>query len=165
MKTIRQQLTRKLLLTLGLLFVLGGLGIYYCVRVALLAQFDAALRAKAQAIASVIEQKGDRLNIEFSDEYMRGFGKGGRDYYEFWRDGEQSVERSESLGDAHLERRHGTLNTPLFWNLTLAHGRDGRAIGLKFQPHFEEDKKNRSAPIEVILEVASKRRNLAETLL
>ena len=85
MKTICQQLTRKLLLTLSLLIGAGSLGVFLCARTALLSQFDAALRAKAQAISMLTEQKGSRLKIENSDEDMRAFEAGGRDFFELWQ--------------------------------------------------------------------------------
>ena len=165
MKTIRQQLTRKLLLTLGLLIGAGGLGVYGWARAELLTQFDAVLRAKAQAISSLTEQKGARLEIEFSDEYMRGFEAGGHDFFELWQAAEQSLERSRSLRDAHLPLLHGTPDAPLVWNLTLPNGQAGRAVGLKFQPQLSRaDRRRNAAPTDAILVVASERRDLDHTL-
>jgi len=164
MKTIRQQLTRKLLLTVGLLIGAGGLGVYLCARAALLAQFDTALRAKAQAITTLTERKGRRLEIEFSDEHMRGFEAGGRDFFELWQADEKPVERSRSLRDAHLPLRHGTLEAPLAWNLTLSNGQPGRAVGLKFRPQNSDDQPQDAAPADAILVVASLRHDLDRTL-
>jgi hypothetical protein len=77
MKTIRHQLTRKLLLTVGLLLGAGVFIVYVCARTALQGEFDAALRTKAEALATLTGQKGGRLEMEFSDERMRGFEVGG----------------------------------------------------------------------------------------
>ena len=164
MKTIRRQLTHKLLLTVGLLLVAGGVTVYLCARAALEAQFDAALRARAQAISTLTEQKRGRLEIEFADELMRGFDLRGSDFFELWQAGGQPVERSRSLGDAHLPLRHGDPGTPLYWDLTLPDGRRGRAIGIKFQPQNSEDQAKNAAPVEAILAVASLRRELDRTL-
>jgi two-component system sensor histidine kinase QseC len=164
MKTIRQQLTRKLLITVGLLLGAGGLGVYICARTALLAQFDAALRAKAEAITTLTEQKGSRLEIEFSDEHMRGFEEGGRDFFELWQADKKPVERSRSLRDAHLPMRHGAVEAPLFWNVTLPNGQPSRAAGLKFRPQNADDQAQHAAPAEAILVVASLRRDLDRTL-
>ncbi|MBI4324512.1 MAG: sensor histidine kinase N-terminal domain-containing protein [Chloroflexi bacterium] len=164
MTTIRQQLTRKLQLTVGLLLGAGGLGVYLCARTALLAQFDAALRAKAQAITTLTERKGSLLEIEFSDEHMRGFEAGGRDFFELWQAGEKPVERSRSLRDAHLPLRHGTPEAPLTWNLTLPNGRPGRAVGLKFRPQDSDDQPQEAAPADAILVVACLRHDLDRTL-
>ena len=164
MKTIRRQLTRKLLLTVGLLIGAGGLGVYFCARTALLAQFDNALRAKAQAITTLTEQKGRRLEIEFSDEHMRGFEAGGRDFFELWQADGKPVERSRSLRDAHLPLRYGTLEAPLSWNFSLPNGQRSRAVGLKFRPQNADDQTLDAAPAEAILVVASLRRDLDRTL-
>jgi len=164
MKTIRQQLTRKLLFTVGLLISAGGLAVYLCARTALLAHFDAALRAKAQAITTLTERTGSRLEIEFSDEHMRGFEAGGRDFFELWQADEKPVERSRSLRDAHLPLRHGTLEAPLAWNLTLSNGQPGRAVGLKFHPQNSDDQPQDAGPADAILVVASLRHDLDRTL-
>ena len=164
MKTIRRQLTRKLLLTVGLLIGAGGLGVYFCARTALLAQFDNALRAKAQAITTLTEQKGRRLEIDFSDEHMRGFEAGGHDFFELWQADEKPVERSRSLRDAHLPLRHGTLEAPLAWNFALPSGQPCRAVGMKFRPQNADDQTQAAGPAEGILVVASLRRDLDRTL-
>ena len=51
MNTIRQRLTRRLLLGGGLLLVIGAVVSYFTARTALTHQFDEALRAKALALA------------------------------------------------------------------------------------------------------------------
>ena len=165
MKTIRQQLTRKLLLTLGLLILGGGFGVYAWARTVLLNQSDAALRAKAQAISSLTEQKGPRLKIEFSDDYMRGFQQGAHDYFEIWQAPDKPLERSPSLRGAHLPNRHGPPDAPLIWNLTLPNGEPGRAAGIAFRPQQSQDNRHRNIPpIDAILVVASERHDLDRTL-
>jgi len=164
MKTIRRQLTRNLLVTLGLLIGAGGLGVYLCARTALVAQFDAALRAKAEAITTLTEQNGGRVEIEFSDERMRGFDAGGDDFFELWQADEQPVERSRSLRDTHLPLRHGTLEAPISWNFTLPDGQPSRAVGLKFRPQYADDQKQDATSVEAILVVASLRHDLDRTL-
>ncbi len=164
MKTIGQQLTRKLLLTVGLILGAGGATVYLCARATLQGQFDAALRAKAQAIATLTEEKSGRVEIEFSDEHMRGFEARGNDFFELW-DGEGgSLERSRSLRDAHLPPRHGSLEEPVFWNLTLPEGRAGRAVGIRFRPQESEDAPAKVSSTEATLVVATVRRELDRTL-
>ena len=163
MKTIRQQLTRKMLLTVGLLIGTGGLGVYLCARTALLAQFDAALCAKAQAITTLTERKGSSLEIDFSDEHMPGFEAGGGDFFELWQADGKPVERSRSLRSAHLPLRHGSLEAPLAWNLTLSNGQPGRAVGLEFRPQNADDQARDAAPAAILV-VASLRRDLDRTL-
>jgi signal transduction histidine kinase len=164
MNTIRQQLTRKLLLAVGLLLGTGGAAVYVCARAALVAQFDATLLAKAQAITTLTEQKGSKLEIEFSDEKMRGFDVGGRDFFELWQADATPVERSRSLGDAQLPLRHGALDAPLFWSLTLPNGQPGRAVGLLFDPQNSDDESKDATASEAILVVAVARGDLDRTL-
>lgn len=164
MKTIRQQLTRKLLLTLGLLIGGGGLAVYGCARTALLAQFDTALRAKAQAITTLVEQKGGRLKIEYSVADLRGYEAGGSDFLEVWQTENKPFERSLSLRDDHLPLRHGPAAAPLIWNLTLPNGRPGRAAGLKFRPWVDGSRHNDAPPTDAFVVVASDRHDLDRTL-
>jgi signal transduction histidine kinase len=161
MTTIRQQLTRKLLLAMGLLIGAGGVAVFFCARAALQAQFDAALQAKAQALTALTEQKNSGIEIDFSDEHMRGFEANGSDFFELrWPDG-RTVKRSPSLRDTHLPIGHGTVEAPAFWNITLPDVAPARAIGIKFRPH--PDGKD-VVPSDAILVIASVRRDLDRTL-
>jgi len=164
MKTIRRQLTRKLLLTVGLLLGAGGFTVYVCARVALQGGFDAALRAKAQALATLTRQNDSGPEMDFSDEHMRGFEEGGADFFELWDAASRTAERSRSLRDGHLPCRHGTLEKPVFWNLTLPEGRRCRAVGFEFRPQNSEDEPANGSFPEAILVVASVRRELDRTL-
>jgi signal transduction histidine kinase len=162
MRTIRQQLTWKLLLAFGALLGAGGGAVYLSARAALLGQFDTALRAKAEALATLTEGDGSRIKLEFSDEHMPAFEGHGPDFFELWRLDEKTVERSHSLGHAHLPFQYGPADAPRFWNLTLPDGRSGRAIGLRFRT--QRSNSNRSGPVEAILAVASVRQELDHTL-
>jgi two-component system sensor histidine kinase QseC len=164
MTTIRGQLTRKLLLAIALLLSLGGIAVYLCARAALQGQFDAALHARAQALTTLTEQKGNRIELDFSEEHMHGFEARGTDFFELWQADGRTVERSRSLADAHLPLHHGTLAAPLFWNLPLPPGRAGRAVGLKFRPQDSDDKRRAGTPVEAVLVVASSRQHLDRTL-
>ncbi len=163
MTTIGQQLTRKLLLAVGLLIAGGGVAVYLWARAALQSQFDAALRAKAQALTTLTEQTARRIRIDVPDEHLRGFEPDGSDFFELrWPDG-RTEERSPSLHDAHLPLRYGTQEAPAFWNVTLREATPARAIGIKFRPHPDELPKG-VAPTDAILVVASVRRDLDRTL-
>jgi signal transduction histidine kinase len=165
MKSIRLQLTRKLLLGFALLLGSGGLSVYFATRAALLKQFDATLRAKATGISSLTEQRGKRIQVEFNDRFMREFGERiATDFFELWLDDGQTLTRSESLGASDLPSMYGSFDKPKFWNLALASGAAGRAIGFKFRPRLERPERSPAAPSQVILVVASDRRGLDRTL-
>jgi len=161
--TIRQRLTRKLGLTIGLLIAAGGLAVYLCARTALQGQFDAGLRAKAQALSTLTEQKAGKVEIDFSDENMRSFEMGGRDFFELRLVDGTTVERSRSLGDTSLPVEHGTPEAPVFWNLALPGGQSGRAVGMKFRPNLD-GAPQATTPADAILVVASDRGQLDRTL-
>ncbi len=160
MRSIRQQLTRKLLLGFVVLLSCGGLGVYFSTRAALLKEFNATLRAKANAITSGAEKRGTHIELEFNDQFMREFGRRiATDFYQMWHDGE-TLKRSESLAALDLPCRFGTLDKPKFWNLVLPNGARGRAIGFEFAVRDRQS----SAQSEMILVVASDRRELDRTL-
>lgn len=163
MKTIRQQLTRKLLGILVLLISASGIAIYLCAHAALLAQFDAALMAKAQTIISLVEQKNGRLKIEPSFDALNDYHAGGREFLEIWQSPDIPLRRSPSLGDSHLPLRHGLTHSPLVWSLTLADGQPARAIGIEFQPIAEHQ--TETPPIHAVVVVASDLHPLQRTLM
>jgi two-component system sensor histidine kinase QseC len=164
MRTIRQQLTRKLLLSFALLIGLGGIGVYLSTRAALLDQFDQTLRAKANAISSVTEQRGERVEVEFSEQFMHEFDDGvAVDFFQLRRPDGTTIRRSESLTNTDLPPIVGKLNRHKFWNLKLPSGFRGRAIGYNFWPRISKEGEP-AKPIELTIVVASDRRELDETL-
>lgn len=135
MISIRQRLTRSLLLALCLLFGSGLIAIYFMVRAELIKDFDRALLAKAQAISTLVMMDEDVLSLNFSDKFMRGFDdKVAQEFFEIWsRDG-VPVQRSESLGESHLPNVTGSFDKPKTWSLKLPNGQPGRALGVEFTP-------------------------------
>jgi len=61
MRTIRRQLTWKLLLAFTLPLIIGGIAVFLSTRAALLEQFDTTLRTRALAIVTVTRQSGGAL--------------------------------------------------------------------------------------------------------
>ncbi|HZM04868.1 MAG TPA: sensor histidine kinase N-terminal domain-containing protein, partial [Candidatus Saccharimonadales bacterium] len=164
MKTIRQQLTRKLLVRFIVLLGVGGAGVYLSTRAALLEQFDETLRAKANAISSATEQHGQRIGVETTEQFMREFHEGvAVDFFQLRRADGTSVRRSKSLAGADLPALLGTFRRPSFLNLTLTSGFRGRAIGYNFTRRTEREDKP-AQPMELSIVVASDRRELDETL-
>lgn len=165
MTSIRQRLTRKLVVAILLSFG-GGLAIvYFAVRTALLTEFDDALRAKAQAVSTVTTWNGAEANVDFSDKFMRGFDdKVATDFFELWQRDGKVIERSESLGPRDLPRDVGSLPEPHFSDLRLPTGAAGRAVGFSFAPQADEDFDSQAAPPELDLVVASDRQALDQTL-
>ena len=81
-----------------LVLLVAGIGLHAMVRAALFQEFDNALRDKATTLAALIEQDGDRIELEFTEADMAEFTRSDRpQYFQVWlRDG-TVVERSHSL--------------------------------------------------------------------
>jgi two-component system, OmpR family, heavy metal sensor histidine kinase CusS len=185
-KTIRQQLTRKLLIAFAVPTLLGGVLVFLYVRSELVAQFDAALRARAMAIATVTRQRGDRIDVDSSDRFMREFDgpdaqtetdgpesddANSRDhepgvpiasaFFQMWRADGTTIERSESLGNRDLTPpERGGARNPRFRNTTLPDGGHGRAVTFEFVPRIPRDQRAATHPSQVVLVVAVSREGL-----
>ncbi|HKB88997.1 MAG TPA: ATP-binding protein [Opitutaceae bacterium] len=136
MTSIRNRLTRKLLLALFLLLWSGLAMVYVAVRTALVGEFDGTLRAKAMAISTVIELTRDRIKVEFTNKFLQGFDdRVATDFFEIWRPDGTVVERSESLGNSDLPLRVGTLAAPRYSRTKLPNDLPVRTIGFVFTPN------------------------------
>jgi two-component system sensor histidine kinase QseC len=165
MKTIRQQLTRSLLLGASLLLVIGALVVYVTTRTALTRQFDDALRTKTTALASIVEQEDGKIGVDSTDEIMRDFeGKSRGAFFQVWREDGRVAAVSPSLQGGSLPLTQTNFDQPLYWNLKLPTGLEVRATTLKFQPHPANDANQPTAPVEAILVVAADRHNLDQAL-
>ena len=51
--------------------------LYWAIRAELLAQFDNGLRVKALVVITETRQKRDRLDVDFSDRFLREFDDAG----------------------------------------------------------------------------------------
>ena len=165
MRTIRRQLTWKLLLAFALPLVLGGIAVFLSTRAALIEEFDTALHTRALAIVTVTTQKGGRVDVDVTDSFMRESDEeDAPGFFQMWRTDGTTLKSSALAPASVLPSRFGTLDRPKFWNLTLPSGAAGRAIGFKFTPKISRKEPPSSAPGEIILVVASDRRELNETL-
>jgi len=165
MRTIRRQLTWKLLLAFTLPLIIGGIAVFFSTRAALLEQFDTMLRTRALAIVTVTRQSGGRVDVEVTDSFMRGSDEeDAPGFFQMWHMDGTILKRSVSAPAAGLPSLFGTPDKPKFWNVTLPSGSAGRAIGLKFTPQISKEEHPPSVPNEVILVVASNREELNETL-
>ena len=165
MRTIRRQLTWKLLLAFSLPLVLGGIVVFFSTRTALLEEFDTALHTRALAIVTATTQKGERVDVDVTDSFMRESDEeDAPGFFQMWHtDG--MILKSSALAPATVLPSHfGTLDRPKFWNLIMPSGSAGRAIGFKFTPKISKKEPPSSPPGEIILVVASDRGELNETL-
>jgi len=165
MKTIRQQLTHKLLAAFVLLLGFGGVSVYFSTRHVLLKEFDETLRAKAVAVTAQLEHHEPGLELRLPEELMNGsHRRSAADFFEAWDDHHVLLLRPPSPGDLAVLRGDGVFKNPKFWNTKLPSGHFVRAIGLDLKPADEPNGRGDSSVAKVIhLVVASDVHDLDHT--
>lgn len=139
MNSIRRHLVAGLIGGATVALGLTGVGLYLAARTFLVREFDAALRSKALALVTLTEKQHNGVELNFADEFMPEFERRDRpDYFQMWLADGSTLERSRSLRNGDLPRQSGTVTTPAFWDLTLPDGRAGRAVGIEFEPHWDD---------------------------
>jgi len=116
---------------------------YRMIRRQLYAEFDQHLEAKARALAVMIEQDRDVIDVEFQNNPMQEFARGIRpEYYQVWHEDGRVLAKSRQLNADDLIPLTGDLVVPLVSDIVLPDGRAGRAAGIRFQPHVEGESLN-----------------------
>jgi len=121
--------------------VLGvlSIGIDQVVHHTLVAEFDRVLLEKARALASMVEQSGDKTHFDYQPEQFPEFAPGPHAaYFEISLNG-QPYQHSASLGDAHLSAGGLQKAHPTAYPSTMPNGRAGRTLVLAFEPLIERD--------------------------
>ena len=141
MKSIRQQLTASLLLSLFLVVAVCGTLLYVLIKKSLTRDFDAALLAKARALSALtMREPAGTVELEFSDEMMPAFARPDRpDYFEFWYEDGRPFARSRSLGSWDLPRPVHLADDHHLSDVALPDGHRGRAAALIFTPAKDPD--------------------------
>jgi two-component system sensor histidine kinase QseC len=112
------------------------------VRAGLISEFDLALKTDIQALANMTEQSETGFKFDSTGEFMPKFQREDHpDYFQLWVPDGSTLYRSPSLEEESnlLPWRHGTLQSPKFWNVTLPDGLNGRGVGIRFAPKEDED--------------------------
>ncbi len=98
-------------------------------------QFDNLLAAKARALATLVEQRGDAIVESFQQRPMQEFARKVRpEFYQLWDEKGDVLAKSRRLADANLEALPGSLAAPQFRSTRLPDGRLGRLVGVRFLP-------------------------------
>jgi hypothetical protein len=172
MTTIRRQLTRKLLLAFAVPVVVAGAVTFVLIRDELVEQFDAALFARATAIAAATKQTGDEVSVELPAALAQEF-QGEHDgehededtaLFQIRRRNGTSLLRSPSLGAAELPRFEAADDEGDFRNLTLPTGPAGRSVTVMFRPRAMVPAADGSDLPRVVFTVAVDRRDLDGTI-
>ncbi|GMV98137.1 MAG: HAMP domain-containing protein [Phycisphaerae bacterium] len=171
--SIQSRLIAGTILGVAAVLAVSGSLLDLLVRTALLGEFDRSLAAKVRLLASLVEQEGERLEIEFDPDRTAEFlPRAGCEYFQIWSSTGRVLERSASLGDADLARFDDHANGPGDSGcrpVVLPDGRAGRQFHLTFQPRWADDEERSAssgppAPPPVTLAVARDTLDLGRTL-
>ncbi len=156
MTSIRRRLTLSLLTGSGLAFAVAAFILHASVSDALVSQFDAGLGAKARVLGGLVEREGIYVEFDYPAEAMPEF-EGGEDaqYFTLWLGDLPESARSPSLGEALLPRRAGPMDDPEAWDMPLADGRPGRAVGVIMPVLNDEPEDDEDGPDDETLAVTS----------
>jgi len=168
MKSIRQELTRRLLWTILLLVGGGLLAVYFAGQAALQDQFDETLLSKAMAMSTLTRQDREKIVISPFEQHLHGYAEDvASDFFQMWLPDGSVVARSSSLGGRDLPRHYSTEshNSALFVDATAPDGTPIRVIGFSFHPRQTNNELTPYESITLGLAVAAKRDELDQTLL
>jgi signal transduction histidine kinase len=164
MKSLRAQLTFRLLIG-GALFLVGvGALLHWQVRRALTTQFDASLMATLQTITMLVEQTRGHVSIDLTGADVSQIERAnGTEVFLLRSVDGHEIARAQSLGTANLPSRVGSMKAPEFFDSKLADGRAVRCAGVRFTPEYE-DETPRPPKVDALLVIGLDRAPLDRTL-
>lgn len=135
----------------------------------LLQQFDIALESKARALVTLTKFDGNEVELDFADEFMPEFEDPARpEYFSLLLDDGTLLENSrswEKYSDPHFKKQAVEVEIN---DLTLADGRLGRGISIRFIPQIEnKGLRNKIAIVSrpvAILKLSRERESLDQQL-
>ncbi len=137
---MERRLTIALALVCCVLWSAGGLALYWLLRADLVGEFDRTSQVTVERLATFAEYSLGRIAFDSSGELLPAFERADRpDYFQVWLPDGSTLARSPSLAEGALPADAGSSKAPRFWNVTLPDGRPGRAAGIRFVPHEDED--------------------------
>jgi two-component system, OmpR family, heavy metal sensor histidine kinase CusS len=137
-RSLRSQLLVGIAATTLVGFATTAITIFFAIRGTLLHEFDGLLAAKARALATLVDQHGDEVTVQFADHPMQEFARKIQpEYYELWDADGSVLMRSRRLESGDLEFTAGSLAAPRFRFTKLPDGRPGRLVGVQFLPAVE----------------------------
>lgn len=136
MRSIRRELTRRVITRVLPLIALGCVLLYLLVRAVVYREFDTALRREMQVLAAAAERIGDGIDFDFAYERVQGTAiDSGLDYFFDVRLSDGSlVKQSPLLKGARLNMPKGRQGQISLAPITLPNGRPGRGCEYTFEP-------------------------------
>jgi two-component system sensor histidine kinase QseC len=134
-RSLRHRLIFKLCVSLSLLLLAGGAGVFVLTSKKLYSQFDTTLKTNAEALAALVKEHPDgSIGIEHEDELFAVFNRRhSNEYFEIWADG-KPLARSRSLHGEDLPTGPAKTTRHDVWAFTLPTGKSARAARLVFEP-------------------------------
>lgn len=136
MLSIRARLVLLTMLSITAIFGISGTAIYYYERKNAIERFDQRLRVQAYSImTATYQRREERVEVHFTDRFLPEFNSNQKQaFYQIWKNGDEVVKRSDSLGERNLPKRFGKEREPKYWDLVLPNELNGRAIGVRYEP-------------------------------
>ena len=124
------------MLSITAIFGISGFSIYYYERKNAIERFDQRLRVQAYSImTSTYQRRDEKVEVHFTDRFLHEFNSNQkRAFYQIWKNEDEVVKRSDSLGGRDLPKRFGKEREPKYWDLVLPNELNGRAIGVRYEP-------------------------------
>jgi two-component system sensor histidine kinase QseC len=165
-KSLRAQLTLRLLGGGALLLGAAAAALDWDMRRALNTELDASLHAAAQFVTTYIEQKIGGVKVEKEAATAPQYETAGSDQVFLLRTvAGAEVQRSSSLDDDALPLRSGTRGELKYFDAALPDGRALRCAAVRFVPKMaKKAREDNAAPVEVVLTVGRDRASLERTL-
>lgn len=139
MKSIRAELARRILGGTAALVVVAGAVFCAITHSRLVAEFDRALEAKADALESLSSREERKLDLEFSGDSMPEFEDDEEPkYFEVFLADGTVVKKSPTLGEHDLPRDPRISDDEIFRDVELPNGRRGRLVQIAFAPEVDE---------------------------
>lgn len=151
MKSIRRWLIASLLAGFILLLGASEAAVYFITRNSLRAESDAALLARARAMAALVRQDEDGIEYDFPEELLVEFSAGQNEQHFEIRNADGKLLRgSHKENSEEKVRRPALSKTASFWDATLGE-HHARSVGFLFSPQQEDnegdEKKTRLLPV------------------
>ena len=127
MISIRQRLTRSLLLVLTVLFGAGLASICLLVRDELIEGFDRALVSDAEALSALVHFEQGQVMLNLSEKLTADFAESG-EYVELWGEDGALLQHSPSLGETRLIDRIKDFKRRRPRPMVFPDGQRGRAL-------------------------------------
>ena len=165
MKSLRSQLTTRLLCGGALLLGVAGAALDWQMRHALTAHFDAALGTTTHSLTLLIEHKVTGTVVERDASTLPQFAlPDGDDVFLLRTADGRELQRSRSLGNAPLPLRASPSGMPEIFDTKLPDGSTLRCIEKRFLPKITKKARDQNAPAgEVVLTVGRDRSPLDGT--